>query len=90
MIWEGFELATDTVGKHGLLFENRGMEILIQVSPGRVVVSFHVQELGEYNLASKHYTRLDYESLRCLVNRRLREQSLMKVCVDESHTWVHI
>ena len=42
MIWEGFELATDTVGKHGLLFENRGMEILIQVSPGRVVVSFHV------------------------------------------------
>jgi hypothetical protein len=89
-IWEGFELASDTVTKHDPSFESRGMEILIQVLPGRVVVSFQVWELGAYNLASEQYTRVDCGSLRSRLNRRLREQSIMKVCAAESRTWVHI
>lgn len=41
-IWEGFELAPDTVEKHGLSFGSRGMESLIQLLSGHVDVSFHV------------------------------------------------
>ena len=54
-IWEGFELATDTIGKNGPSFERRGMAKLIQVSPDRVVVSvlFRVWELAACNLSSE-------------------------------------
>jgi hypothetical protein len=78
------------VGKHDPSFESRGMENLIQVLPGRVVVLFQVWELSAYNLASEHYTWVVYGSLRSLVNRGLREQSMMKVCAAESRIWIHI